>query len=85
MGWGERSAAMKELMKWLLAKTKKSHGAYRSEIVRHVVVEVAELGATERTIVGYVDTLVRMGLLSLHGNKYLVSKVGENWLKKKVS
>jgi len=85
MGWGERSAAMKELMKWLLAKTKSSHGASRGEIVRHVVVEVAELGATERTIVGYVDTLVRMGLVSVRGNKYVVSNVGENWLKKKVS
>jgi len=85
MGWGERSAAMKELMKWLLAKTKKDHGASRGDIVRHVVVEVAELGATERTIVGYVDTLVRMGLVSIRRNKYVVSNVGENWLKKKVS
>jgi len=85
MGWGERSAAMKELMKWLHAKTKRDGGATRGEIVRHVVVEVAEMGATERTIIGYVDTLVRMGLVSVRGNKYLLSNAGENWLKKKVS
>lgn len=81
----ERSKAMKQLMKWLHAKTKKDRGAKRSEIVRHVVVEISELGATERSIIGYMDTLVRMGLVSIRGNKYLVTSVGENWLERKVS
>jgi len=81
----ERSKAMKELLKWLNAKTKSSHGARRSEIVRHVVVEITELGATQRAIVGYLDTLVTMGFISIHGNKYLLTSVGENWLEKKVS
>lgn len=81
----ERSQAMKALMKWLHAKGKKDRGATRGEIVRHVVVEISELGATERSIIGYVETLVRMGLVFIRGNKYLLTSVGENWLKKKVS
>ena len=85
MPWVERAAAMKELMKWLHAKTKKDGGARRSEIIRHMVVEVSELGATQRTIVHYVNTLLEMGLVAIKVNKYVLTSVGENWLEKKVS
>lgn len=82
----ERSKVNKELLVWLLAKTKSSNGASRMEVLRHVALEITELGATERTTINYLKTLDGLGLVKVDSlGKYTVTKVGENWLKRKVS
>ena len=85
MPQSERSQVMTDLLRWLSAKTKKDRGARGSEIQHHVIAEITSLGATKRTAMGYVDTLQRMGFVTLRGSKYITTQTGENWLEKKVS
>ena len=81
----ERSENLKELLRWLYARTKQGRGTGINEIIRYIQLDITELGGTTRTARNYVKTLVKLGLVEIKGYKYLTTKLTENWLKKKVS
>lgn len=85
MPQSERSQIIKEMLMWIVAKTKKDGGASLSLIVRHCESEITNLGATQRTVQSYLSTLVRHRFVTLKGLKYVSTQTGENWLEKKVS
>jgi len=75
---------MKELLKWLDAKSKKSNGASTSEILKHVMSEISSLGATRRTARSYIETLSELGFIRIYRLKWKLTDKGENWLKRKL-
>lgn len=82
MPQSERSNTIKELLKWLNAKSKKE-GATLKEIIHHVTLEITELGATDRTIRGYIRTLLRTGMIKPKGTKFICTDKCKNWLERK--
>ena len=83
MPQSERSKIIKELLRWLKAKTK-GGGATRLECVRWIQLEVTEMGATPQRAMKYVKSCQNAGLITTHGLKFRLTKDGENWLKRKV-
>ena len=71
---------MKELLRWLSAKSKKSDGATTQQIIRHVMSEISSLGATERRSMGYIETLSKLGFITLYRLKWKTTPIAENWL-----
>lgn len=84
MGQPERSRIIKDMMLWVLARTKQG-GCKRAELVRFVQLELTDLGAATRTVEKYLNDCLRHGLIEVEGNKYVCTCKGENWLEKKVS
>jgi len=74
---------MKQLLKWLNAKSKKSDGASTHEIIHYCISEITSLGASERTVQGYIRTLKALGFIRIYRLKWKVTDEGENWLKRK--
>ena len=87
MPQSERSQTIKDMLKWLYAKTKKDGGAKLNEILHHVTLEITEMGATERTVKKYLDVCQQMGLvsLSLDRLRFMTTRKCKNWLDRKVS
>ena len=83
MPQSERSQIMKELLRWLSAKSKKSGGASTQSIIHHCISEITDLGTTERTVQKYIRTLNLLGLISLYRLKWKTTAQGENWLNRK--
>ena len=74
---------MKQLLRWLDAKSKKGDGATTSEIIHHCIQEITELGASERTVQGYISTLNSLGLIRIYRLKWKLTEEGKNWLERK--
>ena len=74
---------MKQLLRWLNAKSKKSDGASTSEIIKYVMSEITSLGASERTVQRYIATLSKLRFIRIYKFKWKVTDEGENWLKRK--
>lgn len=82
MPQSERSQIMKELLRWVNAKSKKN-GATTSEILHHCMSEITSLGASERTVQNYIRTLNDLGLIAIYRLKWKTTDKGQNWLKRK--
>ena len=82
MPQSERSHTLKELLRWLDARTKSKKGATIQEIINHTTVEITELGATDRAVRGYIRTLVRTGMIEMKVFRYYTTDKCKNWLKK---
>lgn len=80
MPQSERSQILKELLRWLHAKTVKDGGASRSEIIHFVMVDITELGCTKRRAEAYLQEIVSLGFVSIYRLKFKTTKVCENWL-----
>jgi len=80
MTQGERSKTMKAVLKWLNDSEK---GYPISTIIRYVVNEITELGATERTAKSYVRSLEANYLISAgDGYRFKITPAGKKWLKR---
>ena len=75
---------MKELLRWLSAKSKKGDGARVGEIITYVMSEITSLGASRRTSRAYIETLSKLGFIHLYRLKWKTTEKGENWLKRKL-
>jgi len=84
MPQSERSQIMKELLRWLHAKSKSSNGARTGEILTHVMSEISSLGATKRAARSYIETLAQLGFIRVYRLKWKLTSKGENWLKRKL-
>lgn len=80
MPQSERSQIMKEMLRWLDAKSKSGAGASRSQIINHIVVDITELGCTKARAQGYLKTAISLGFISLHRLKYKTTPICKNWL-----
>ena len=65
MPQSERSQIMKQLLRWLDAKTTKDNGASTGQTIKHVMSEISTLGATERRAQNYIETLSKLGLIRI--------------------
>ena len=74
---------MKELLRWLSAKSKKGDGASVGEIIKYVMSEITSLGASQRTARSYIETLSKLGFIRLYRLKWKTTELGENWLARK--
>ena len=83
MPQSERSQIMKELLRWLNAKSKKGVGASTHEVIHHCMSEITSLGATERRVQGYIKTLDSLGFIKIYRLKWKITETGKNWLQRK--
>jgi len=74
---------MKELLRWLDAKSKKGDGASVGEIITYVMSEITSLGASQRTAKGYIETLSKLGFISVYRLRWKTTEKGQNWLARK--
>jgi len=79
----ERSQIIKAFLKWIEAKTKKG-GASLRECIKHIQVEITEMGAEEKRCKKYVKDCQKAGLIYTDGMKFKISDTGKNWLQRKV-
>ena len=82
MPQSERSENMKEILRWLDAKTTKDGGATRDEYIHHTVLEITGYGGSERTALSYLKTLVKHGSVKEKGYKFMITKAGKDWLQR---
>lgn len=82
MPQSERSQIIKEMLRWIQAKSKKN-GATLREIIEYTELEISEMGATHRAIKGYVKSLDDRGLIQSKGLTFTITSKGENWLERK--
>ena len=82
MPQSERSVIIKKFLKWLEAKSK-DRGAYRQECIRHIQVEISEMGATSRRANDYIEDCKTAGLLYADGLRFKITSEGKNWLQRK--
>ena len=78
----ERSQNIKELLKWIEAKSKRK-GATLQEIVSYTQREICEMGASQRTILDYIRSLERARFIHTEGLRFLITEQGKNWLERK--
>ena len=83
MPQSERSQIIKAFLKWIEAKTKKG-GALLSECIKHIQVEITEMGAEEKRCKKYVKDCQKAGLICTDGMKFKITDAGKNWLQRKV-
>lgn len=83
MPQSERSQIIKAFLKWIEAKTKKG-GASLTECIKHIQVEITEMGAEEKRCKKYVKDCEKAGLIRTQGTKFVITDAGKNWLKRKV-
>ena len=83
MPQSERSQIIKEFLRWLKAKTKHGGASYQ-ECIRHIQVEITEMGAEEKRCKKYLKDCERAGLIYTSGLRFKISELGENWLQRKV-
>jgi predicted transcriptional regulator len=84
MPQSERSQIIKEFLKWLEAKTKQD-GATLQQSVKHIQVEITEMGAEEKRCTKYLKDCERTGLIYADRLKFKITDEGKNWLQRKVS
>ena len=84
MPQSERSQIIKEFLRWLEAKTKRGGATYR-DCVRHIQVEITDMGAEEKRCQKYIKSLERANLIFADGIKFKITDAGKNWLQRKVS
>jgi len=84
MPQSERSEIIKQFLKWLEAKTKQN-GASRPECIRHIQIEITDMGAEEKRCEKYLKDCERAGLICVDGLKFKLTDAGKNWLQRKVS
>jgi len=84
MPQSERSEIIKQFLKWLEAKSRHGGATYQ-ECIKHLQVEVTEMGAEERTCQKYMKDCERASLIYTEGLKFKTTDVGINWLRRKVS
>lgn len=82
MPQSERSQIIKEFLRWIEAKTKQG-GASLQECIKHIQVEITEMGAEEKRCKKYVRNCERIGLIHSIGFKFKITDDGRNWLKRK--
>lgn len=82
MPQSERSYIIKELLKWLEAKTK-TRGASRIEIIKHLQLEITEFGCTRKRAEEYLKSCMDLGFISLSpkGPRFIVTDACKNWLR----
>ena len=83
MPQSERSKIMKEFLRWLEAKSKHGGASYR-DCVRHIQVEITDMGAEEKRCQKYIKSLQDAGLIHTDRLKYKITDSGKNWLQRKV-
>ena len=83
MPQSERSQIIKAFLKWVEAKTKKD-GASLRECIKHIQVEITEMGAEEKRCKKYVIDCQKAGLIYADGMKFRITDTGKNWLQRKV-
>ena len=66
------------------AKTKQG-GATLQQCVRHIQVEITEMGAEEKRCAKYLKDLEKNGLICTDSLKFKITEEGKNWLQRKVS
>jgi len=79
----ERANIIKDFLKWLEAKTKLGGASYR-ECIRHIQVEITDMGAEEKRCNKYIKSLLDTGLVHTDRLKYKLTDSGKNWLQRKV-
>jgi predicted transcriptional regulator len=84
MPQSERSNTIKEFLKWLEAKTILG-GATLQECLKHLQIEITEMGAQDRTCREYLKDLERAGLTQINRLKFNITEKGKDWLRRKVS
>jgi len=83
MPQSERSQIIKAFLRWIEAKTKKG-GASLGECIKHIQVEITEMGAEEKRCKKYVKDCQKAGLVYADGMKFKITDTGKNWLQRKV-
>ena len=79
MPQAERTQNIVELLKWLSHQQSPVH---RSAILAYVKVEVTEMGATERTVLGYLKDCAKYALIEEKGGKFKITNYGLKWLER---
>jgi len=86
MTQGDRSQKMIAIMSWLLAKEKANKSPSPLETKRYIEKEITAMGASPRTVKGYIDRLKAHRLITLDKKGRLIcTQTGKNWLENKVS
>jgi len=78
----ERSANIKAILKWL-RNVVGSEGATVGAIIKYVIEEITEFGATERTAKSYIQALKRARFVEPHPDrpsKLRITPAGKRWL-----
>jgi len=78
----ERSLIIKEFLRWIEAKTKQGGASYQ-ECIRHIQLEITEMGAEEKRCKKYVQDCDKAGLINTKGLKFNITDKGVNWLQRK--
>jgi len=82
MPQSERSQIIKEFLRWIEAKTKQD-GALFQECLRHIQLEITEMGAEEKRCKKYIQDSERMGLIRRKGLRFIITEEGIKWLQRK--
>ena len=82
MPQSERSQIIKEFLRWMEAKTKQGGASIRAS-VRHIQVEITEMGAEEKRCHKYLKDCQRAGLIAQKGLKFIITDEGKSWLQRK--
>jgi len=82
MPQSERSQVIKRMLEWLIEHPR---GVRISDLIQHVELEITDMGASTRTIKGYIDRCRRQKLLEIKGSKLVCTDKCKNWLETKVS
>jgi predicted transcriptional regulator len=77
MPQSERSNILKKLLKWLASLEKETTTAGIHSYVRN---EITELGATSKTIQGYIEDLSSAGFIEYMHPFWKITKAGRDWL-----
>jgi len=82
MPQSERSQIIKAFLVWLEAKSKGS-GATIQQCINYIIIEVTEMGSTQKRAKSYIESCHRAKLLYTDGMKFKITEEGKNWLQRK--
>lgn len=82
MPQSERSQVIKRMLMWLNDQPK---GAMIGALIRHVELEITDMGGSTRTIRSYIERCRSQGLIKAEGTRLICTHKCKNWLQKKVS
>lgn len=82
MPQSERSKVIKHMLIWLAEQPK---GVLVGNLIRHVELEITEMGGSTRTIRSYIERCRSQGLIKSEGTRLICTHKCKNWLQKKVS
>jgi len=72
---------MKEILQLLKNNPK---GLNENVLIRHIEVEITDMGGSVRTIQRYLHRLAINKLVKIRGQTYIITALGINWLERKV-